>query len=213
MTDEDSPKDHTGNQDREPLPGLRHADFWWLHLLLIGVAVAAVAFTAWTLWPHEPLTHPGPSPAAGAEVPLDEQRSDVTTRFDDQATWVIHDPTLSQHLLASAPKVLAAGIVVAAALLMLGLSRSIVRGAAFSLTSVRRLRRLGHVLMWGGVAHGFARPWCDHFLWTQFLTDPPSPANIALPTLAAVVVGSLALAMSSVFRRGIQLQDDLEGLV
>ena len=214
MTDKDSTDDpEPTTHDRQPPPGLRHADFWWLHLLLIGVAVVAVAYAAWTLWPSEPLTHPGPSPSAGVEVPLDEERSDVTVRHDAQATWVIHDPTVPQHLLASAPTVLASAIAVAVALLMLSLSRSIERGAAFSFAAVRRLRWLGHVLMWGGIAHGFIRPWCDHFLWAQFLTDPPAPPIVGLPTLVAVLAGSLALALTSVLRRGIQLQDDTQGLV
>jgi hypothetical protein len=150
-------------------------------------------------------TTPGP--------PVDEAPTPgVEARYTDEVLWTIADPTVGQRLAALLPALLVTVLLGAGCLVLWRLVTVTQRGEPFDATAVRQLRALGLLVMAYGVLHPFLPSAVTLVVfWSE--RTPSVAATLELFSLFPFVVGTLILVVAEVFRIGLGLREDVEGLV
>jgi hypothetical protein len=152
------------------------------------------------------------------ELSPDEMRGlphDVDPRGSPDVQATVTGPTTKQMLLRSATDLDVLVLFAAGLWLLQGFMRSVVRGDPFGAANVRRLRRLGFLLVAGAPAVELL----NYSLRLSLFNDlPPHPstdigvAGFSLPG-AAPIGGLGAFILAEVFAYGARLRADVEGTV
>lgn len=194
---------------------LGRGDYWLVRVLAILVAAGIVGYNL--IAPLMSWLTNGPviwSAGLVDDVTAPSTTPGVDGRYD-RIAWTIHHPDAAQRIGSFLPGLLATAAVVVCCVALWRLLRRAQAGTPFTPASVRALRTLGiTVVAWAilappvtalasvlvvvGAAEGVA--------W--FFTT----ADIA-SWIAVCVAGLLMVVIADVFRRGIQLEADVEGLV
>ena len=124
------------------------------------------------------------------------------------------DPTLGERLAQALPEFLIAALTIAVAWLLFRLLRSTQAGEPFTKRNVRRINTIALIVGIGGVMGQLAQGIADNaILTTGRLPDRGGLPFVftfsPLPLVAMLVIALIGEA----FRRGVQLRDDVEGLV
>jgi Protein of unknown function (DUF2975) len=131
------------------------------------------------------------------------------------ATIEIHDATAEQHLLSAATSVGPALLLGIALWLLRGLARSVREGEPFGDANVRRLRRLGFLLVVGGSVVALV-DWALRLALANTL--PPSAfGGVGLDgfrfPFPLLLAGLGAFILAEVFARGVALREDVEATI
>jgi hypothetical protein len=148
-----------------------------------------------------------------AEVTLGGLAPGVTVDNPAEVLVAIAEPTMSQRLLVSLPGVLVAVAVLLVVRLLLGLLGDL-RDEPFTRQNVRRLRAIAVVVGMGAVVVSVVGAICDFLL-----ADPGAVGDgvqrafeLSLP-IGFLAVMLVIAAIAEAFRHGVQLRDDVDGLV
>lgn len=196
---------------RDPL-AFDRSDRWGLLALLAVVALGAVL-----VWVVEPV-----AAWAGGHGILIQLVSEVAVPELD-AAGVAHgpasydvdlaDPTAWQRLLAMAPGLISAALVVLACWLVVRVMRSIATGDPFEPRNVTRLRALAATLVFGAPVVFFLELSVRGvLLGSMDLGGLEASAFLSIPWQAAVV-GMVVALLAEAFKAGSRLRDDVAGLV
>jgi hypothetical protein len=135
---------------------------------------------------------------------------------DGEATMalLLTNATLGERAGQALPGLLMAAATIAVAWLLFQLLRSTRAGEPFTRRNVRRINTIAFIVGVGGVLTQYAQSFADSAIYTTGRL--PDGADLyfemrltPLPMVAAIVIGLIG----EVFRRGVQLRDDVEGLV
>jgi hypothetical protein len=156
-------------------------------------------------------------------VPVELRPDDVGPLPSEMRTsgWLdvrleVKDPTTKQMLLRSAQDLTLVAIAIAVLWQLQGFARSVVDGAPFGALNVRRLRRIGFLLVVGGPIVALV----NGALRTGLLDDLPpvrgaphlGVAGFSLP-VGAMLGGLGAFILAEVFAYGTRLREDVEATV
>jgi hypothetical protein len=148
-----------------------------------------------------------------ADVTLEGLAAGVTVANPAEVLVVIAEPTLSQRVLVGLPGVLVAVAVLLVVRLLLGLLGDL-RDEPFTTRNVRRLRGVALVVGAGAIGVSLVEAVCDFVL-----ADPGALGEgtrrvfeLSLP-FAFLAVMLVIGAIAEAFRHGVQLRDDVDGLV
>lgn len=130
----------------------------------------------------------------------------------------VPDPTTEQMLLRSGQDV---GPVILSAWglwLVSGVMRSVVRGDPFGPATVRRLRRLGSLLVFGGILVNLVNYSLQNALFTKLPEYQYPSVHLASEPFnpipgAALLAGLLVFIFAEIFAHGSRLRDDVEGTI
>lgn len=193
---------------------LSRADYVFVHVLLWVVVAGAAIAAIGNLWPTRTIDFlvgtgdPGPARTVAG------QASNATARYNAEVLWTITDPSLGQRLLVALPGLWGAALVIVIALLLRSVVTRIRNGGAFTTATTNRVRAIALVLIFGGILYAAILA-VTQFALVAGLQDEVSVAFTIDPiaALAPFVAGFVLLVLVEVFRRGIQLSEDVEGLV
>ena len=135
---------------------------------------------------------------------------------DGNATMdlLLKDPTLGERLVQALPEFLVAALTIAVAWLLFRLLRSTQAGEPFTKRNVRRINTIALIVGLGGVMGQLAQAIADNAIQTTGrLPDRVDLTLGATFTPLPLVVMLVIALIGEVFRRGVQLRDDVEGLV
>lgn len=175
--------------------------------MVAGAAIAAIA----NLWPTRTIDFlvgtgdPGPARTVAG------QASNATARYNAEVLWTITDPSLGQRLLVALPGLWGAALVIVIALLFRSVVTRIRNGGAFTAATTNRVRAIALVLIFGGILYAAILA-VTQFALVAGLQDEVSVV-FTIDPIAPFVAGFVLLVLVEVFRRGIQLSEDVEGLV
>jgi hypothetical protein len=127
---------------------------------------------------------------------------------------LLSDAALGERLTQALPDLLIAAMTVAVAWLLFQLLRDTQAQEPFTRRNVRRINMIALVIGLGGVLVQFALGIADNAIQTSGrIPDQGDPSFVftfaPLPLVAGIVIALIGEA----FRRGVQLRDDVEGLV
>lgn len=92
--------------------------------------------------------------------------------------------------------------------------RSLEHGTPFTGTNVTRLRAMGAILLFAPVLDSILRGLLNrHILDIAFGQRPAWSFQMPYQTMAMMGLGVVLLCIAEVFRRGVELEEDVEGLV
>lgn len=142
------------------------------------------------------------------------------------ATGDLRDADVWLRIGAGSPLIIEAVTVAIAAVILLGILRSVARATPFSSAVVAGLRRLAIVLLSGGIAAGVLSTVANIYLIinagpvsgsarTAFLGANYSDLTIGLPQwpIPLIIGGLIAVALLAAFRSGAQLVEDVDGVI
>lgn len=211
-----TPDDHRDpgrpTQPRRDLLAFDRYDRWGLVFLLGAVALGAIL--AWVVEPvsdwlsNAPLT---PTISSAVVVP----QLDAVGVAHGSGTYAIDvvDPGAGQRILAMAPGLLAAALVVLACWCTVLLLRTVAAGDPFQPLNVTRLRVVAACLVVGWpVVLFFQLMVRIVLLGSVDLGGLALDATIHLPW-APVVAGMVVALLAEAFKVGSRLRDDVDGLV
>ena len=167
----------------------------------------------------------GPILAAATKAPLPvSYATKVTTGIElprgathnSNATveLLLKDATLSERFGQAPPGLLLAAMTIAVAWLLFQLLRSTRAGEPFTRQNVRRINTIALIVGIGGVMGQLAQAFADNSIYTTgrlpHLSNVTFEATFTpLPLVAMLVIALIGEA----FHRGVELRDDVEGLV
>ena len=205
---------HNASGTRMDLLAFHRADFIFTKAILGVTVVAAVLFG---------LGGPVFATATGAPLPM-SYPTKVTSSLelprgathDGQATVVLllKDATLSERLGQALPGLLIAAMAVAVAWLLFQLLRDTQAKEPFTRRNVRRINLIALIVGVGGVLGQLAVAFADNAIYLTgrlpHSSFVPFEATFSPAPLFAMFVIAF---IGEVFRRGVALRDDVEGLV
>ena len=128
-------------------------------------------------------------------------------------TLVVEDPSAAQYAWDLVPQVLLLVLLTAAAVLLLGVVRSLRVGDPFTSANARRLTALGVLVVVGGLLLPMLQGIGHRAIVEPLVPDGETTTwtfDLALwPASFGILIGFLA----EVFARGVRLREDVEGLV
>ncbi len=130
-------------------------------------------------------------------------------------TVEVHDPTIEQMLLRSAADLGPIVLVVVGLWLLRGFMRTVAQGDPFGGANVRRLRRLGFVLVAGAPLMSLLDYSLRLSLFNALPEFPSVDLGVAGYTLpgAALLGGLGVFVLAEVFAHGERLRDDVAGTI
>ena len=133
---------------------------------------------------------------------------------DATVELMLTDATLSERLTQALPELLIAAMTIAVALLLYQLLRDTQAGEPFTRRNVWRISTTALIVGIGGMPVQFVQGVADNMIQTSGrIPDQGDPSFVftfgPLPLVAGIVIALIGEA----FRRGVQLRDDVEGLV
>jgi len=133
---------------------------------------------------------------------------------DATVELMLTDATLSERLTQALPELLIAAMTIAVALLLYRLLRDTQAGEPFTRRNVWRISTTALIVGIGGMPVQFVQGVADNMIQTSGrIPDQGDPSFVftfgPLPLVAGIVIALIGEA----FRRGVQLRDDVEGLV
>ena len=127
---------------------------------------------------------------------------------------LLKDPTLGERLAQALPELLIAALTIAVAWLLFRLLRSTQAGEPFTKRNVRRINTIALAIGLGWILVQFAQGVADNMIQTSGrIPDQGDPSFVFTFTPLPLVVMLVIALIGEVFRRGVQLRDDVEGLV
>ena len=135
---------------------------------------------------------------------------------DGNATMdlLLKDPTLGERLVQALPEFLVAALTIAVAWLLFRLLRSTQAGEPFTKRNVRRINTIALIVGLGGVMGQLAQAIADNAIQTTGRLPGRVDLTLGATFTPLPLVVMLVIALiGEVFRRGVQLRDDVEGLV
>lgn len=188
-------------------------DFHTARTLVIVATLALVIGTAARLWPTGPLIFRGQALGQGPAHAPAGLAPGVTARFTPEIEWSFHDPSTGQRLLAAIPALwlLACGLGIAWSVWQL--LNAAGRGEPFTRTTLRCARWLAGLVLALAVVHPFLVMGTHFVLIVQVQAHPQVLFFFEGRDFLPVVVGLLLVVLTEVYARGLQLRDDVDGLV
>lgn len=135
---------------------------------------------------------------------------------DGEATvkMLLSDATLGERLMQALPELLTAGMTIAVAWMLFQLLRTTQAKDPFTRRNVGRINTIALVIGIGGVLVQFVQGIADFAIQTMGrLPDRSDLTYVFTFTPLPLVVMLVIALIGEVFRRGVQLRDDVEGLV
>ncbi|HZJ07928.1 MAG TPA: DUF2975 domain-containing protein [Nocardioidaceae bacterium] len=135
---------------------------------------------------------------------------------DGEATMelLLTNATLGERLTQALPEFLIAGLTIAVAWMLFQLLRSTQAREPFTLRNVRRINTIALVIGLGWIVVQFAQGVADNAIQTMGrLPDNGDLAFVFTFTPLPLVVMLVIALIGEAFRRGVQIRDDVEGLV
>ena len=127
---------------------------------------------------------------------------------------LINNATLAERLTQALPELLVAGLTIAVAWMLYQLLRSTQAREPFTRRNVRRINTIALVIGLGWILVQFAQGVADNAIQTTGrLPDRGGLTFVFTFTPLPLVVMLVIALIGEVFRRGVQLRDDVEGLV
>jgi len=127
---------------------------------------------------------------------------------------MLTDATLGERLTRALPELLIAAMTIAVAWLLYKLLRDTQAGEPFTRRNVRRINTIVLVIGLGWIVAQFAQGVADNMIQTSDrIPDQGNPSLVFTFTPLPLVVMLVIALIGEVFRRGVQLRDDVEGLV
>ena len=136
--------------------------------------------------------------------------------FDGNATVevLLKDATLGERTVQALPGLLLAGLIVAVAWLLFQLLRDTQAKEPFTMANVRRIYAIALAILVGGLLAQYAQDVADNAIQLSDRLPDPSTLRFAFEGHALpAVVATVILLFGEAFHRGIELRDDVEGLV
>jgi hypothetical protein len=125
---------------------------------------------------------------------------------------LLKDATLGERLAQALPQFLFAAMSIAVAWMLFQLLRDTEAGEPFTRRNVRRINTIA-IVVGGGVVVQLAEAIAENAITTGRLPDRAGFFfEMSFPPLPLVLMLVIAL-IGEVFRRGVQLREDVEGLV
>jgi Protein of unknown function (DUF2975) len=127
---------------------------------------------------------------------------------------LLKDPTHGERLVQAVPGLLGAAVSITVALLLFQLLRTTQAGDPFTRRNVRRINTVALVVGLGGTLAQLAQEIADNAFYTSGRLPKTDTMifEMTLPLMPLVVMMVIFL-IGETFRRGVQLRDDVEGLV
>lgn len=193
---------------------LSRADYFATKVIL-GIAVAGSVMSG--------LGRPVVDAATGAPLPA-SYITKVTSNIDlprgathdGLATLdlLFNDATMGERFTQALPGLVFAGLAIAVGWLLFQLLRSTQSGEPFTMRNVRRIQTIALVVGVGGIVEQYAAGFADSMVvLTRGLPDTPSLFFGFSFSPGPVVAMLVIVLLAEVFRRGVALRDDVEGLV
>ncbi|WP_425309125.1 DUF2975 domain-containing protein [Ammonicoccus fulvus] len=188
-------------------------DFLFARLLVIVVALALTIGAVATLWPSGPLEFtaslqdPGPAYAAGATAP------GASATYAPEVVWTLTDPSIGERLLAGLPALFLLVVGLVAAWLVWKLISAAQSGEPFTRTTVRYSRALAALVLIGAAIWPFLLMGVQFALVTRVQSEPSVLMWFTGFDFLPIVIGALLVILTEVYARGLDLRDDVEGLV
>ena len=127
---------------------------------------------------------------------------------------LINDATLGERLTQALPELLVAGLTIAVAWMLYQLLRSTQAREPFTRRNVQRINTIALVIGLGWILVQFAQGVADNAIQTTGrLPDRGGLTFVFTFTPLPLVVMLVIALIGEVFRRGVELRDDVEGLV
>jgi len=127
---------------------------------------------------------------------------------------VLQNATMGERFTQALPGLVFAGLAIAVGWLLFQLLRSTESGEPFTTRNVRRINTIALIFGAGGILAQYAEGFADSMVTiTRRLPTTPNQFfgfSFSLEPLVAMLV---ILLLAEVFRRGVKLRDDVEGLV
>ena len=138
----------------------------------------------------------------------------VRAVWDGVATVTVDDPTAGLRWATLLPSLVLAVATVLVAWSLLGLVRTIQRGASFTAGAVTRLRVVAVTLLLAPWLHAAASGLADSLVLERALGGPQGlSVAVGGMSLAVSALGLAVGAVGEAFRQGVALRDDVDGLV
>ena len=128
-------------------------------------------------------------------------------------TVVVEDPSTAQYAWALVPGLVVVLLTLAAAMLLLGVARSLRVGEPFTVANARRVTSVGVLVAVGGVILPFVHSIGHHAVIEPLVPDNGSVTWVVDAAIWPVAVGLLIAFVAEVFARGARLREDVDGLV
>ena len=127
---------------------------------------------------------------------------------------LVKDPTLGERLAQALPEFLIAALTIAVAWLLFRLLRSTQAGEPFTKRNVKRINTIALIVGIGGVMGQLAQGIADNAIQTTGRLPDRGGLTFMFTFSPLPLVAMLVIAfIGEAFRRGVQLRDDVEGLV
>jgi len=127
---------------------------------------------------------------------------------------LLPDATLGERFAQALPELLIASLTIAVAWMLFQLLRSTQAREPFTRRNVRLINAIALVIGLGGMVAQFAQGFADNAIHaTGRLPDPSSLTFVMTFTPLPLVVMLVIALIGEAFRRGVELRDDVEGLV
>jgi hypothetical protein len=138
----------------------------------------------------------------------------ATHAGDATMEMLINDATFGERVTQALPEFLVAGLTIAVAWMLHQLLRSTQAREPFTRRNVRRINTIALVVGLGWILAQFAQGVADNAIQTTGrLPDRGGLTFVFTFTPVPLVVMLVIALIGEVFRRGVQLRDDVEGLV
>jgi hypothetical protein len=138
----------------------------------------------------------------------------VTHAGEARMEILINDATIGERLTQALPELLVAGLTIAVAWMLFQLLRSTQAREPFTRRNVRRINAIALVIGLGWIVVQFAQGVADNAIQTTGrLPDRGDLTFVFTFTPLPLVVMLVIALIGEVFRRGVELRDDVEGLV
>jgi hypothetical protein len=135
---------------------------------------------------------------------------------DGQVTMelLLKDASLGERLVQALPGLLSAVVTIAVVWQLFQLLRTTQAGDPFTRRNVRRIYTIAFIIGFGWTPVMFAQGMAVNAMYVSDRVPRPSHPTFTLPfTLVPLVVMLVILLIGEAFRRGVELRDDVEGLV
>ncbi len=160
----------------------------------------------------EPIQVPGaPQLPAGDLSPGDPEQVEMSGARTVDVSF--RAPTTGQRLQYLAGPLLVTGTAMVVMALLLLVARSQRRGEPFTLANARRVSAVGAVLAAGGTLAPFLTNVMHNALLESTAAAPLVRTNEFTISFLWVAVGLVVASVGEVFRRGVALREDVDGLV
>ena len=127
---------------------------------------------------------------------------------------LLNDATIGERFTQALPGLVFAGLSIAVGWLLFQLLRSTQSGEPFTMRNVRRIQAIALVVGAGGIVGQYAVGFADSMVViTRDLPDTPSLFFGFSFSLGPIAAGIVIALIGEAFRRGVELRQDVEGLV